>query len=215
VTAAGILWLAVPRLFATVISAPHGSLIEELDKPGASTNSARERAAIAYSRALEWHQDARESAGLGALYLAAAQGALAKGDRKLADENLDASIAYHKAALSQSPLQPYVWTRLVQAEIGRDADFALAAGHLRMAVATAPWEPPLVVARLGLAFVLWDQFDASTRDRLAEQIRYAARFFPTALARQARLHRAQEIVLQIVDRDADLLRRFSLAYSRI
>ena len=86
---------------------------------------------------------------------------------------------------------------------------------MRMAIDTAPWEPALMTARLGLAFVLWENFDAETRERLNLQIRHAARLYPTSLARQARSYRAQDHVLQALDNDPDLLRRFSLAYSRI
>jgi hypothetical protein len=213
--AAAMLYLAVPRLTAGVAVAPHGTTLAALDKTPSPNAAAQDRAAQAHRRALAWRDDPQSHAALGALALAAAARAAAAGDPALAREALARSAAEHRAALAMAPLQPYVWTRLVQDELAAAGASAEAAGHMRMAIDTAPWEPALMTARLGLAFVLWEHFDDAMRDRLGGQIRHAARLYSTSLARQARAYRAQDHVLQALDDDPDLLRRFSLAYSRI
>jgi|LNFM01.1.fsa_nt_gb hypothetical protein len=213
--AAAILCLAVPRFMVGVYVAPHDATLTALDKTPAPNVAAQGRAMEAHRRALAWHDNSQSHAALGALHLAASARAALAGDPAAAREALARSASEHRAALALAPLQPYVWTRLVQDELADGGPSREAAQHMRMAIDTAPWEPALMTARLGLAFVLWENFDVETRERLNVQIRHAARLYPTALARQARSYRAQDHVLQALDNDPDLLRRFSLAYSRI
>jgi hypothetical protein len=127
----------------------------------------------------------------------------------------DRSTSETLAALRLSPLQPYIWARLVQADLAGGAANADVTRYLGMSLHTAPWDPALVTTRLGLAFAVWDDLDPKTRDEFVFQIRHAARFYPTALARQVRQRHAQEPVVEALEADPDLLRRFSLAYSRI
>lgn len=213
--AVAVLWLAVPRLVAGVISAPHGPTVARLDKSPAPAAGTQQRAVAAYERALAWRDGASFHAGLGALAYARSLAAYAADDASAAREFMLRGVAQHRAALALSPLQPFVWTRLVQGDLGSGAPIADTVRHLRMAIATAPWEPALVTPRLGLAFMLWDGLDDVTRRRLDGQIRHAARLYPTALARQSRQHRAQNQILQALADQPDLLRRFSLAYSRL
>jgi hypothetical protein len=211
-----ILWLATPRFAASVAIAAHGDTLAGLSaEPSPAIAAARERALKAYQRARGWHQNPQIAAGLGALRLASARRMAGAGDYDGARALIVQSAADDRAALAAAPLQPYVWTRLVQADLAGASDAPEAVRHLRMAVAAAPWEPDLITARIGLAFAFWGALDEATKLGLESQIRYAAKVYPMALARQSRRYRTQNDVLQILEDDADLLRRFSLAYARI
>ncbi|HEY4135441.1 MAG TPA: hypothetical protein VGO34_09510 [Alphaproteobacteria bacterium] len=212
-----VLWLAAPRFAAGVATAPHGDTVANADRPGSGApgDGALARAIAGHRKALSWRSDPGTTGGLGKLYLIEAQRSFAAGDAETGRGLLRESVLYGRASLAAAPLQPYVWTRLVQAEVGDGAPADEAARHLSMAMETAPWEPALAVAQLGLAFMLWDQFDPATQASFGQHVRYAARFYPGALARQTRQHRAQDQVLRALEDDPDLLRRFSLAYSRL
>lgn len=205
------LWLAVPRFVVGVATAPFGDILSSLDSAGAAVT---ERAERGYRRAMNWQHGPEVDASLGALTLAAARREALAGDGEAARQQLTESAELHRASLAQSPLQPYVWTRLAQAEIALDTP-QQAVAALRMALDTGAMEPGLVVARLSLAFVLWNDLDEALRARMAGQIRHAAKLYPMALARSAIQRRAQDKVLEAIETDTDLLRRFSLAYSRV
>jgi hypothetical protein len=215
VVAGLMLVLAVPRFFGALAAAPHGAIAALLDKPELVSDAALARARAAYSRALLSHDAPQHQADLGALDLALAQRRFAAGEENAARQALAASIADQRLSLAAEPLQAYVWTRLAQAELRDATDLPAAARALAMAIETAPWEPALVMARIGLSLRYGDEFAPDLRSALDLQIRHAARFYPTALAHQARQYRAQDQVLRALETDADLLRRFSLAYSRI
>ncbi|MFN4281752.1 MAG: hypothetical protein ACK4NA_03835 [Alphaproteobacteria bacterium] len=206
------LWLAVPRLGNGLAVAPHTDTLGALGQPSPPSAEAQRRAAAAYERAVAWHDSPEIRAARGAVILAAAARAV---DPGAARGDLERSVREHRLALAGSPASPYVWTRLLQGEIALNADPAIIARHLRLALASAPWEPGLITARLGLAFAVWSDLAPADRDAFAPQIRHAARLYPASLARQARARRAQEHVIQALETDPDLLRRFSLAYSRL
>lgn len=212
VIAGGALWLAVPRLASGFAIAPYGDILATLET---ASPAAAARAERGYRRAARWLQSPQTAADLGALAFAAARRDGLAGDGEAARARLTESAELHRAALTLSPLQPYVWTRLVQTELAAEGPRAPAAAHLGMALDSAPWEPALVVPRLGLAFLMWNDLDADLRVRLDRQIRHAAWLYPMALARVASQRRAQDKVLSAIEDDSELLRRFSLAYSRL
>lgn len=205
------LWLAVPRFAAGVASAPFGDIMATLDTAGIA---ATERAERGYRRALMWQHNPQAEADLGALSLGAARRETQADHGEAARALLADSAELHRASLAQSPLQPYAWTRLAQAEIALDEP-QQAVAALRMALDTGAMEPGLVVARLSLAFVLWNDLDEELRARMSGQIRRAAKLYPLALARVAIQRRAQDKVLGAIEADTDLLRRFSQAYSQV
>jgi len=207
--------LAGPRFAAGFVAAPHVDMLADLGQATPPSVSVQARAKAAHGRALAWHAAPENHAALGALALAAGAHAAQAGDIEEARAALARSVVEHRAALAMSPLEPYVWARLLQGELGLGADPADVRAHLRLALASAPWEPGVVTARLGLAFASWSDLDDDTRRLFEPQIIHAARLYPSSLARQARTHRAQEQVLQALESAPDLLRRFSLAYSRI
>lgn len=215
IVAGFMLMVAVPRFFSAAASAPHSATVAHLGQPELVSDAALTRARTAYSRALLWHESPQLRADLGALNLALAQRRFAAGEAVAAREVLNASIADHRASLATKPLQAYVWSRLAQAQLRDDESSSAVPQALAMAIETAPWEPALVTARIGLALRYRGEMPPDLRSTLEQQIRHAARFYPTALARQARQHRAQDQILHALDSDADLLRRFSLAYSRV
>ncbi len=206
--------LALPRFAAGLVAAPHVDTLADLGQAAAPSANAQARALAAYNRALDWQDAPENHAALGAFVLATGMRAMLAGDAIAAREAFTRSVAEHRAALVASPLNPYVWTRLLQGDLALGRDAAEVARHLRLAIASAPWEPRLITARLGLAFAAWEDLDEDSRRALRPQILHAARLYPASLARQARLHRAQEQVLQALESEPDLLRRFSLAYSR-
>lgn len=210
--AACTLWLAVPRVGNGLAVAPHGDTLAGLGLTSPPSVEAQRRAAASYERAAAWHDSPDACAALGALSLAAAARTV---DPAAVRDELTRSVSEHRCALAASPVSPYVWTRLLQGEIALAVDRAVIARHLRLALASAPWEPGLVAARLGLAFAVWNDLAPADRDAFAPQIRHAARLYPASLARQARARRAQEHVIAALESEPDLLRRFSLAYSRL
>lgn len=215
VLAAATLWLAMPRFFAAIAAAPHHATVVALGAEPAPSDAAVARALAGKLLALDWHSAPRHHADAGALLLHRARIAATRGDGDAARAALVASIDRHRAALRMAPVQPYAWTRLVQAEVALGLAPQIVAAHLRLAILAAPREPALVVPRLGPALTLWPALDATTRALAAEQIRRAARWFPSALARQARRTYALETVLSVLADDADLTRRFAEAYARL
>jgi hypothetical protein len=208
VIAGFVLCLAAPRFAASVATG-----LTNAATPAVA--AARERAAAAYGRALSWLDSPQNHAALGTLALAKARRLASAGDAEAASGQLDRSAAESRAALALSPLQPYVWARLAQVDLAVGAASANVARDVAMSMRTAPWDPSLVTVRLGLTFAVWDELDEKAQKEFEEQIRHAARLYPTALASQARQHRAQSRVLQALEDKPDLLRRFSAAYSRI
>lgn len=73
------------------------------------------------------------------------------------------------AALRQRPADAYSWARLalIGLELRRPAPTVINAW--RMSVATAPFEPPLLVWRLGIGLALYKDMNASDRAIIAQQ----------------------------------------------
>lgn len=205
--------LAVPRFISGLATAPHSDNIVLLGTADPPSVDAQARALAGYNRALAWHAAPEIHGAIGALMWSAGARAASAGDDVAAREAFERSVFEHRAALAGSPLDSYAWTRLLQGDIALGIDGADVVRHARLAIASAPWEPSLITARLGLVFAVWNALDQDMRRSLEPQIFHAARLYPASLARKARLHRVQDQILRTLESDPDLLRRFSQAYS--
>ena len=102
-------------------------------------------------------------------------------------EDFTQAIEWQRQALVRSPADAYGWTRLAYLLVqsgGATEAVAQAIGH---ALATAPYEPRLMVPRLALAMLLRDHLSAESWALLPEMFRAAWATEPTALTHAAKI----------------------------
>ena len=183
-TGLALVWLATPRIVAAIAELPARPVISELRSGERLEPRYLEIAAKSQAAALRWVADGRGWAGLGLIRFIEARRLGLAGDEGRAA--LDQSLAAHRRAVSLSPEQAYVWSRLAHAELLRGGPSPRLGPLLERAIATAPFDPDLVFPRLELCFLTWRQLDPSVRELAAGQVRFAARIAPERLAALAR-----------------------------
>lgn len=183
IAAAALLTVGVPHTIGVLISARAEPILRLLqDQHLVETDKLRSLIAV-LGQAQPWLRggDARLDAGLAELVLAEQ---LPRGDPEAA-QVLDQAIASLRAGLEREPANPYAWSRLAYAEALKNGWTPLAVSSLRLALITAPYEPPLLWSRLRMAFLAWPKMTSDDRDLVFPQIRYAWQANPQALARLA------------------------------
>ena len=176
--------LATPHLFAGFAELPARPILEELRKGATLDDRYLEIAADSKTTSLGWTAEGRGWTSLGLLRFAQARrdGLATKSGRA----KLEQSIMADRRAVSLSPGQAYAWTRLAHAELLRFGPNPRVAPLLMRAIAQAPYDPALVFGRLEISFLAWRHLDPATRERVAEQVRFAASIAPKRLAVMAR-----------------------------
>lgn len=175
---------STPHLVAGFAELPSRPVLEELYKGVVLSNRYLEIAADSKRASLDWIENGRDWASLGLLHFSEARRiglATISGRAKL-----EQSILADRRAVSLSPGQAYAWTRLVHAELLRRGPNPRIAPLLRRAIAQAPYDPALVFGRLELSFLAWRHLDPALRERVAEQVRFAASIAPRRLAALSR-----------------------------
>ena len=120
-----------------------------------------------------------------------------------------------RRAVALSPGQAYAWTRLAHAEILLFGPSPRMAPLLNRAIAQAPYNPGLVFVRLELSFLAWRHLDPATRERVAEQVRFAAGFRPKRLAVLARERYAMTAVREALADTPELRRQVDYYLRRL
>ena len=206
--ALALVWLASPRVVAAIAALPVSPVIAEL-RAGEQIEPRHLRiAAKSQESALEWIDDGRGLGWLGLFTFLLAQ------DRGFDREGrafLDESVAAHRRGLALSPAQTYAWARLAHAELLRDGPAPRLGPLLELSIVTAPYNRALVFQRLELCFTVWRQLDDRVRARVAEQVRFAARYELRRLAKMAKRRYATGVARAALAGVPDLRHRFDAA----
>ena len=209
-----IIALAWPRLVAGVIEAPVEDAVASLSGPAPVPDDMVRRALAIKEQVAAVHPTAKTWADIGLMRLREAMqlGPSTSGGRAA----LEASFIAHRQALSLDPGGAYAWTRLAQTLLARDGISADDLGAvLSVAVAASPYDSRLVIARVDIALAAWDHLSDPVRALMDKQIHIAADQSPTALAAAARNRFALAKVLDLLESDPILLKRFAYAYGRL
>jgi hypothetical protein len=100
-------------------------------------------------------------------------------------ERIEQAIASLKDGLALAPANPYAWTRLAYAAFQLDGWTPEALSALRLAFATAPYDPRLLLSRLRLSFIAWPHLQREDRELVLQQVRHGWRRDPDELTRIA------------------------------
>jgi hypothetical protein len=175
--------LAFPRFVGGTFMAPYHEVLLRLQAGGTVTAEEIDHAANAYQSALLWHENGAWVGNLGALRLAGADlaGYTTEEGRRL----LELSLKTNRWAVTVSPLQPFAWTQMVQAQVLRYGITPEVDPLLRHAIATAPYQPDLIFQRARLALVLWPFLSEETRELARTQFLAVARADVMELVRMA------------------------------
>lgn len=205
--------LGFPRLVVGVLVGPQDETLRELaagkDVPAAILRHTAE----SREAALRWIQDGAYYSDLAVLrlYGVGATRILSPERRRLVDDG----VALQVRALALSPADGYGWTRLLQALALGAAPAAQVEPVLDMAIRRAPAEPSVVMMRLHVAFLYWRGLSAKMRAEVDRQIRLAALWMPTDLARLAKARFRVADVAATLASDPRLAARFAFALTHV
>lgn len=124
-------------------------------------------------------------------------------------------ISFQISALTLGPADGYGWTRLAQAQAQAARTAPEIEKTLGMALDRAPNIPGVVLARLAVSLLYWRGLSPALRRRLVSQMRLAALWFPTDLARLARARLRESAVRDALANDPRLAGRFEYALSQL
>lgn len=181
--AAGLLFLAVPRTVGALVCARCDLTLRKLQEQETVAPADLEALAGSLAGGRWWAGDGRLRTDLGLAYLLLAE------DRSIgaaaSAEYLEKAVVALKDGLSRAPANPYAWARLAYAEATKGTWSPDALSALRMALMTAPYEPPLLWSRLRMSFLAWPELPAGDRELVFQQVRFAWKTDPAELARLA------------------------------
>ena len=165
-----ILSLAVPRVVASVLTAPAQRTILTVESGKTSEAERLVRAATYVERATDWEQSSQRFGELGFLRLLQ----VFQTDRD--DPARPALIGEASQSLQHSvqlsPARPHPWVRLVYARALEDADPSELADLLAQSIRTGPYVSEISVTRLELLLRLWKHITPKTRTYAMKQVRY-------------------------------------------
>lgn len=205
-----LVMFAVPRLAAGILEGPFDETMRELARNESLTNTQLDLAIANRERALDWFDNARSWADLGALnYARWRQTPAADAGRS---DYLHASIAADRAAVARLPALSFVWFHLVRSLLARDGYEADISSYLTMSYRTAPAEPRLILPRLDLALAIWPRLDDTAQQHTGQQIALAMRWFPEELVDLTRRRFALARVRAGLAAYPELRARFNILY---
>lgn len=170
---AALLFIAVPMTVSSLIMAPAIPVMGAIHDREPVTAKNLQTLIAARTRGLAWGETARKwtDLGLGRLLLT--------WEKELDSPEraglLAGAIGALRKGLSLEPADSFAWTQLAYAEHLRQGGTAEVAAALRLAIATAPREPRLVLMHLELAFKAWPSLTPADRDLILRQTRFAWR----------------------------------------
>lgn len=181
--AAGVLYLAAPRMIAAFIMLPADPTLATLRR-GKPVSPARLDALIASrARALAWVSgDGQVRADLAFTRLERAVAGTR--DRVPASAALRRASLTLRQALRDKPINPDAWRWLAAARLAA-GDPRNAVAALKMSLFTGPYVTYLAIPRLRLALLLWPRLDGEDRALVHRQIRYSWWLSPDRLVELA------------------------------
>ncbi len=115
---------------------------------------------------------------------------------------------WQRKALWVSPSDPYGWFRLAYLLYQKKGGLQQAAEAWRQSLASAPYEPRLLLPRLQMALALGEVLDEASRHQLPRLVREAWAYDPTGLAKAAKAGRFIAVVEAALRDDAQSLKHF-------
>jgi hypothetical protein len=205
--------MAWPRLISGVSEGPLEQTLRTLTGPKSASDPVGRHVLAIKEQIARVHSNSKTWADIGYLQMKASLelGPLTEDGKA----DLDASIIAQHKSLSLEPGNAFVWTRLAQDLIVRDGPTSENLSQiLETAVDFSPYDSRLVMARVDIALLAWDQLSDETRSAMNTQIHLAAAQSPTALAKIARERFALTRMIDLLSDSPALLKRFIYAYSR-
>lgn len=111
------------------------------------------------------------------------------------------ALAEQKTALSIAPADTYGWARYAFLAVLNEGLSADAIAALKLEIETAPYEPALMMARLGLALSLYDKMDPAMRKQTDDQLRVTWKHYPSEVEALARDTRKSQLLEQALRND--------------
>lgn len=179
----GLLAWAVPRTLSAFVMAPSAPVLRKLQNFQTVEMEELETVVTAQRDGLTWSSRGRTLTDLGLAQLLIAERLEDGGAAKR--EEITAAIASLKSGLALAPANPYAWTRLAYALYQVDGWTPEAMSALRLAFATAPYDPRLLLSRLRLSFLAWPHLAREDQALVLQQVRQAWRRNPNELTRIA------------------------------
>jgi len=183
VVSLALLAWGVPRTISAFVMAPSAPVLRKLQNLQVVETEELETLVAAQQRGLTWSSRGRTLTDLGLAQLLIAE--RLEEDDPEKRQQIEEAIASLKSGLALAPANPYAWTRLAYASFQVDGWSPEALSALRLAFATAPYDPRLLLSRLRLSFLAWPHLLREDRDLVLQQVRYAWDRNPDELTRMA------------------------------
>lgn len=183
ITSVTLLAWGLPRTISAFVMAPSAPVLRKLQNLQTVETAELKTVVAAQNRGLVWSPRGRSLTDLGLAQLLIAE-RLDEDDPKR-QKQIEQAIASLKRGLALAPANPYAWTRLAYASFQRDGWTPEALSALRLAFATAPYDPRLLLSRLRLSFLAWPHLLREDRELVFQQVRYAWHRDPDELTRLA------------------------------
>jgi hypothetical protein len=160
--------------------------------------------------ALDWYGLAQFESDLGILNYTLARTTERGTDthRKLIAGAIEADLT----AISLAPTAAYSGLRLAQAHIERDGRAANISPYLRMSYSMARYDPRVVLTRLDIALLFWNDLPEDVQRDTDEQIRLVMKWFPRELVRYTRARNRLAQVRAALSVEPQARARFNLMY---
>ena len=184
--------LALPRLVGDILLVPGNAYFSGVGGKKSDRSKKLDVAISSRQAALVWSDNGRIWRELGISQLKKAQLSgfrSAKGRIYLAD----AKRALQEG-LIRSPGNPFAWSRLAYIEYVSRQPSKSIAGPLKMSLVTGEHEPSLIISRLGLALLIWDDLGADVKAMFLKQLAWASKTNPKGLRRLARRTRTTKLM---------------------
>jgi tetratricopeptide (TPR) repeat protein len=165
------LYIGVPRFLSELVLVPGTAIIERYSYKNTILESDLDTVEKSRKTALKLSSLPKAYTDLGLIYLLRFQTTKSSDDRT---NFLDQSIANTKKGLSLAPNNPFAWFRLNSALLMlAEPKHSEALEAWNMSIATAKFEPLLMVQRIHLGLLLYDRMDKNEKDTLQEQFQLA------------------------------------------
>lgn len=212
IVAIPLIAMAVPRLAAGIITGPFDETVRQIGRGDEVTRADLRIARASRISALGWYDLAQFESDLGILNYTLARGE--ERGTELHRKLIDSAIAADLRAIELAPTAAYSWLRLAQAHIERDGAAAAnkIAPFLRMSYAMARYDPRVVLTRLDIALLFWNDLPDDLQRETDEQIRLAMKWFPRELVHYTRTrNRLSQVRAALVD-EPQTRARFNIMY---
>jgi hypothetical protein len=188
--------LALPRLVGAILLLPFDKA-RSSTTPSLSKRYSPDREISGRFAVLKWIDDSNVWKDIGSAYINKAR---TKGIRTKAGktELLRAKNALYES-LKRAPANPFSWANLAYVDFLIDRRSKLIEHSLNMSLANGEYEPRLVLSRLGIALMIWDQLSIETKKKFTTQVDLATKISPKRLDRIVERTRSFKIVENLIN----------------